>query len=213
MEDGSYNPEPTILPAVVMHFNLLDEDKCRSVLTAYAGNGFSTDWGVRILSSGSSLFNPQGYHYGSVWPLYTGWTTLAEYQYGRSTQAFSHLVNNLMIKNHWALGFVEEVMNGVTYQPAGVCPHQCWSETNILHPGLAGMIGWKPFALERVAEIRPRFPAHWNAVRVNHLRIGNARLSMDMERYVNETRYRFQREQGKPVHIKLFPDRLNFIVN
>jgi glycogen debranching enzyme len=62
--NGSYQTEPTILPAVAAYWGLLDDAKMKPLLEAYAGNGFSTDWGVRILSSSSPLFKPQGYHYG-----------------------------------------------------------------------------------------------------------------------------------------------------
>jgi glycogen debranching enzyme len=204
--DGSYNPEKTVLPAVVMYYNLLDDEKVKDVLKHYAGNGFSTDWGVRILSSKSPLFNPKGYHYGSVWPLFTGWTALAEYEYGNSIQGFSHILNNLYIKNHWALGYVEEVMNGAVYQPSGVCPHQCWSETNILHPAITGMIGWKPNALENTAELKPRFPLHWDKVQVNNLRIGKALIQMQMDRQINETCFTFYLKEGGAVKVLLNPE-------
>ena len=117
-------------------------------LRFYAGNSFSADWGLRILSSASPLFNPRGYHYGGVWPLFTGWAALAEYAYGRPVQGFTHITNNMVIKNYWAAGFVEEVMSGAVYRPAGVCPHQCWSETNIAHPAISGMLGWRPDAMQ-----------------------------------------------------------------
>ncbi len=206
LNDGSYNPEETILPAVVMYYGLLDDEKVLPVLDSYAGNGFTSDWGVRILSSASPLFNPRGYHYGSVWPLYTGWTALAEYTYGRSVQGFSHIYNNQMIKNHWAKGFVEEVMNGTVYEPSGVCPHQCWSETNVLHPGITGMIGWKPHALRNTAELKPRFPLHWDRVGVNNLRMGDAYLSMHMERFANKTTFTLSQKSGKPVTVHLYPE-------
>lgn len=205
-EDGSYNPEPTVLPAVVMYYGLLDNDKAKSTLERYAGNGFTSNWGVRILSSESSLFNPQGYHYGSVWPLFTGWTALAEYQYGNSTQAFTHITNNLYIKNHWAHGFVEEVMNGAVYKPSGVCPHQCWSETNILHPAITGMIGWKPNAPEKSAMLSPRFPIHWDSVTIRNLRVGKSVLQLTMKREKNRSRYQFLLVQGSAVTINFSPE-------
>jgi glycogen debranching enzyme len=204
--DGSYNSERTVLPAVVLYYGLADKDKAESVLERYAGNGFTSDWGVRILSSESPLFNPQGYHYGSVWPLFTGWTALAEYQNGSSTQAFTHVSNNLYTKNHWAHGFVEEVMNGSVYKPSGVCPHQCWSETNILHPAITGMIGWKPDAPEKSATISPRFPLHWDSVAVHNLRVGKTVLHLTMKREKRMTTYRFVCVEGSPLSISLSPE-------
>ncbi|MBN2431835.1 MAG: hypothetical protein JXQ27_10180 [Acidobacteria bacterium] len=204
--DGTFMPERTVLPAVAMHFDLLPPDRAADMLRVLAGNEFTADWGVRILGSASPLFNPQGYHYGSVWPLFTGWTALAEYRYGRSAQGYSHILNNLYIKNHWALGFVEEVMNGAVYEPSGVCPHQCWSETNIMHPILAGMVGWRPYAPDGRADIRPQFPRHWDRVEVRNLAVGDTRLAMTMERSADETRFAFSRTGNNSLTIRLWPE-------
>ena len=204
--DGSYNPEPTVLPAPVMYFGWLDDAKVLPGLARYAGNHFTTDWGTRIVSDESPLFNPQGYHYGSIWPLFTGWTALADYEYGNSTQAFSNMWDNLSIKNSWALGYVEEVMNGAVYKPSGVCPHQCWSETNILHPGIHGMIGWKPRATERGAVLTPRFPLHWGRVSVKNLRSGSSVVDLTVERASRSTDYRLVLRKGSPVTIDLAPE-------
>ncbi len=204
--DGSYNPEPTVLPAPVEYFGWLSDEKVLPGLARYATDAFTADWGVRIVGSGSPLFNPTGYHYGSVWPLFTGWTALAEYEYGRSDQAFAHMLGTMDIKNHWALGFVQEVMNGAVYKPSGVCPHQCWSETNILHPGIHGMIGWSPRATEHAARLAPRFPVHWNRVTVRNLRAGASVLDLTMERSRHLTAYRLTLKEGTPLAIELSPE-------
>ncbi|MEW6510748.1 MAG: GH116 family glycosyl hydrolase [Bacteroidota bacterium] len=206
LQDGSYNPEPTILPAAVMYFGWLDEAKVTGPLTMYARNSFTVDWGTRIVSEESPLFDPRGYHYGAVWPLFTGWTALAEYAYGRSTQAFAHLASNMDLENHWALGFVPEVLNGSIYTPGGVCPHQCWSETNVLHPGIHGMIGWQPRATEHAATLAPRFPLNWDRVSVRNLRVGRSVMDMRVERFDHITAYRLVLREGPPVTIDLAPD-------
>ncbi len=206
MPDGSYNPEPTVLPAVAMYYDLLDEQKVQKMLETFASNGFSTDWGVRILSSESPLFNPHGYHYGSVWPLFTGWTSLGEYTYGNSVQGFSHIIDNLLIKNHWALGFVEEVMNGAKYEPSGVCPHQCWSETNILHPGIHGMVGWQPNAPEKEATLAPRLPIHWDSAVVENLKVGESIINLHKIQGENETIYTLRLTQGGPISLNFQPE-------
>jgi hypothetical protein len=206
LKDGGFNPEPTVLPAVAMLFGLLEDEKAGSVLETYAGNGFSADWGVRILSAASPLYNPEGYHYGSVWPLFTGWTALAEYRYGRSAQGFAHLMDNLLIKNHWAAGFVEEVMNGAVYKPSGVCPHQCWSETDILLPAVAGMVGWAPDAPRAEATLSPRFPLHWDRATVRNLRVGASVIELAFIRTAGRTTYRLILREGPAVTVRLAPE-------
>ena len=200
-----YNAQKTVLPAVAMYYRLLDADKTGTMLDAYADDDFSTDWGVRILSAKSPLFNPKGYHEGSVWPLYTGWTSLAEYAYGRPVQGFVHLRNNMAIKKHWALGFVEEVMNGAVYKPGGVCPHQCWSETNVVDPAIHGMLGWRPMALENKAIVKPQFPLDWDRVRVRNLRVGSSRVAFSMQQDSTRTQFHFRLQEGKPMQIEFYP--------
>ncbi len=200
-----YNPQKTVLPAVPMYYNLLDADKVQTILAAYASDDFSSDWGVRIISARSPIFNPVGYHEGSVWPLFTGWTSLAEFEYGNAAQGFRHIRNNMDIKKHWALGFVEEVMNGVAYKPDGVCPHQCWSETNVIDPAIHGMIGWRPFALQNKAKLMPRFSLNWDSVSVRNLRVGYSRLQFTMKRGREQTNFVFQLQQGPAVTVMFYP--------
>jgi glycogen debranching enzyme len=206
LKNGTYQTEQTVLPAVGAYFNLLEDAKVRSMLDAYATDGFSADWGIRIVSTSSSLYKPTGYHYGSIWPLFTGWTALAEYEYGNSTQGFMHIWNNMYVKNYWALGYVEEVMHGAVFTPTGICAHQCWSETNILHPAITGMIGWKPNAIEKIVDFKPRFPMQWDTLAVSNLRIGETSVRYSMKRNDHQTEYAFEREHGSPIDINFAPE-------
>jgi len=209
MRDGSFNPEKSVLPAVPALFGLLEDEKINYLLKEYSSNRFSSDWGVRIISSRSPLFNPRGYHYGSVWPLFTGWTALAEYEYGNTVQGFTHILNNLYIKNSWAKGLVEEVLDGSIYRPSGVCPHQCWSETNIIQPSIEGMIGWEPNATKRRGTLKPRFPLNWDSVGVKNLRIGKSLIDFKFTRSMNQTTYELELKKGIPVVIMIHPEVLD----
>lgn len=204
--DGTYVDEPTLMPATLMHGGLLDPGRAAPMLEAYAGPAFSTDWGVRLVRADSPLYNPVGYHYGSVWPLYTGWTALAEYAYARPVQGFVHVMNTLRLYRTGALGVIDEMLHGEVFEPAGVCPHQGWSETAVLHPILSGMLGVRRRALEGVLHLRPRLPWHWDDVQVDNLWIGATRLSVQVKRTVAHTRYRFEVHEGPPVTVRLAPD-------
>jgi glycogen debranching enzyme len=209
LRDGTFNPEQTILPAVLMYFRLLRPDRLDAMLRSFAGADYSTDWGVRILSARSAHFSPQGYHYGSVWPLFTGWMALAEYAAGRSTQAFTHVMNNVLGYRHWSLGFLEEVLNGVTYEPAGVCAHQCWSQTNVLHPVYEGLIGFFPDAPRGRIRLEPRIPAEWNTFRADNLCAGASRIRLEVERAPGRTSYRLILQKGPPIAIAFAPELPN----
>lgn len=204
-KDGTFNPERTVLPAVPLYFQLADKEKAYKVVDTYAENGFTSDWGVRILSEQSLLFNPRGYHYGSVWPLFTGWTALAEYKYGNCLQGFSHIMNNLLVYKNWSLGYVEEVLNGAEYLPSGVCPHQCWSETMVLQPIYEGMLGLSPSAQENKLSIFPRFPFDWDSIKVENIKVGKHALSFEFKKLKTHSVYNFIHSGDKSLLVDFNP--------
>lgn len=202
LKDGSFNSEKTILPAVPIYFEQIEKEKAFKVIDAFAENYFSSDWGTRILREDSPIFNPRGYHTGSVWPLFTGWTALAEYKYGNHLQGFSHILNNLLTYKNWAKGFVPEVLNGIEYRPAGVCPHQCWSQTMVLLPIYEGMLGLKPNAVEKSLCLSPSFPSNWDFVKTENIKVGENKISFEMNRNLKRTNYYFYNDGRENIKIK-----------
>jgi glycogen debranching enzyme len=67
--------------------------------------------GSRILSNHSALYDPLSYHYGSVWPLFTGWSAVAAYRYGRPHAGHTALMSNALLRPG-ALGYVTELISG-----------------------------------------------------------------------------------------------------
>ena len=204
-KDGTFRTEPTVLPAVPMYFRMADRNKARVTLRQYAGNAFTTNWGVRIVRGDSKLFKPTGYHYGSVWPLFTGWLSLAEYNNGNYLQGYSHLMNNLKVYRSWGLGFVEEVLNGAVYEPSGVCAHQCWSETMVLQPAIEGLLGLEVNATERTITLAPHLPAHWDSLMVENIRMGEQRLGFRYLRKDSLSAYDFTPIPGEKWTIGFMP--------
>lgn len=205
LKDGTFNSEKTVLPAVPIYFELLDKEKAEKVIDQYAENYFSSDWGVRILREDSPIFNPRGYHTGSVWPLFTGWTALAEYKYGNYLQGFSHIMNNLLVYKNWSLGYVEEVLNGAEYLPSGVCPHQCWSETMVLQPIYEGMLGLNPTAQENKLSISPRFPFDWDSINVENIKVGKHALNFEFKKLKTHSVYDFIHSGDKSLLVDFNP--------
>ncbi|MFH1296089.1 MAG: GH116 family glycosyl hydrolase [Bacteroidota bacterium] len=203
--DGSQRTDPTILPAVPAYFGVTDKWSMRYLLDQYASNAFSTNWGTRIIREDSPMFKPTGYHYGSVWPLFTGWTALAEYRYGNYIQGFTHIMNNLNVYRNWGLGFVEEVLNGAEYQPSGVCPHQCWSETMVLQPVIEGMLGIDVDAPNFTLNLSPRLPSNWDSITVERIRIGNQLVDFSFVRDTTRITWKFTKSEGKDLIINFMP--------
>ncbi len=229
--DRTLRFEPTALPAVPILLGVADRDKSGLCIQQYASNSFSTNWGVRIVRDDSKMYKPTGYHYGSVWPLFTGWVSLADYKSGFGMQGFTHLMNNLRVYKNWGLGFVEEVLNGAEYKPTGVCPHQCWSETMVLQPVAEGLLGLDVDAVARNLTFAPALPAHWDSIQVNQIRIGNQKINFNFKREVvrpltadssdvnkhgsespvldpftnQRTEFTFTLDQGSPIFVKFMP--------
>jgi hypothetical protein len=204
-KDRSFRSEQTVLPAVPLYFKLGDSEKAKPVLEQLESNVFSTNWGTRIIREDSPFFNPAGYHYGSVWPLFTGWMALAEYAYGNYIQGFSHIMNNLNIYRNWGKGFAEEVLNGSAYKPSGVCPHQCWSETMILQPAIEGMLGLVVDGNGNKIILSPHFPADWDSVSVRNIRIGKFTFDLFMKRTDKSYYYTFTPHWNQQVNIEFSP--------
>ncbi|MBK7212772.1 MAG: hypothetical protein IPH88_05655 [Bacteroidales bacterium] len=205
-KDNSFHPEPGVMAAVPVYFGQVnDQSKSTSVLKTLAGSSFSSDWGVRIIGDNSSFYNPGSYHQGSVWPLFTGWTSLAEYEDERPVQGFSHIMNNLLTYRKWASGFVPEVLHGNIYQPFGVCFHQCWSESMVVQPAIEGMLGLKMDAVRKSISLYPQFPADWDSIRVNNIRMGNSYIDLKMLRSKEKTSWTFvsKGDPGNAINLSL----------
>ena len=205
LKDGKYNFEKTVLSAVPVYFEMLDSAKAKKVANAYAENYFSSDWGVRILREDSPIFNPRGYHTGSVWPLFTGWAALAEFKNENYVQGYSHIMNNLLVYKNWQLGFVEEVLNGTEYKPGGVCPHQAWSETMVLQPTIEGMLGLEVDAAKSRVKFSPRLPADWSSIKVKRIKIGSNLVDYSMKRSGRRTVFNFSTNSSVPIKIDFKP--------
>ncbi len=215
MPDGSFMENISIMPVIPMLFGQADADKASKVMPAIATNAFTSDWGCRIVPRNDPRFNPRGYHTGSVWPLFTGWASLAEFRYHNYLQAFAHLSANHQLWKYWGLGFSEEVLHGEVFQPAGVCHHQCWSETMSLQPVIEGMLGSRPDALHNRIDLSPWFPADWDSVSVQGIRVGDDRIEMAVYREKGKglseggddgpTVYQLGKDSATGIHVHLSP--------
>lgn len=199
-KDGTYTDECIVLTTVPVYLGVTDPERSLQMVKAFASGRYSADWGVRMIDDSHSIFNPTAYHFGSVWPLFTGWTALAEYQVGRYNQGFSHILSSLLnYRGTASHGRVPEVINGLIYQPSGVTTHQCWSETMVLQPTIEGLLGFVPDALNGQMTLAPRLPAHWDTFQAKNLRVGSASLTFDMKRGGGVTRYTFSSDSGLAV--------------
>ncbi|MDD2962743.1 MAG: hypothetical protein PHU33_02225 [Bacteroidales bacterium] len=203
--DGSFIEDETIMQAIPLLFSQVDPIIAAKIIKRFATVSFSSDWGTRIVPKESPRFNPRGYHSGSVWPLYTGWTALAEYASGNPLQGFDHLWNNLWITQFWGQGMIEEVMHGSEFRPSGVCAHQCWSHSLTIQAIIEGLLGIDPDALHQRVLMKPALPAQWDWLKTKNLRVGTALFDLEIKRKGNTFSYRFTKTAGESLSIVLDP--------
>ena len=166
--------EPSVLATVPMWFGLLDDDKAGAMLTELAAPEHQADWGMRIISSRAAKYSAGGYHFGSVWPLFTGWASVGEYHYHRALPGFSNLKANAQLALDGSLGHVTEVLSGDYYQPLSTSsPQQIWSAAMVVSPLLRGLFGLQTNAGACQIMLAPHAPADWTWFTLDHVRGGS----------------------------------------
>jgi len=185
--DGSLDKTETIYPAVAWWTGWLALPQSENMFSSWASHDFSTDWGTRDVSGEEKIFDPISYHQGSVWPLFTGWASLAEFRAGRSLSATAHLMQNLLLTYQQDLGAVTELLSGAYFQPLGrSSSHQLWSSAMVLSPALRGLLGLDFDAIHHTLRLAPHLPASWNRVRLHQVPLGDLRLEVEMVREQGE---------------------------
>ncbi len=177
--DGSLESTLTALSAVPVALGVVDEVRAGPVIDALAEERFTTAWGVRLLARDDPRYDPRGYHSGAVWPLFTGWVSLAEFATHRQEAAYRHLLSNAGLCYDRAKGAFDEVLHGEHLESAGVCADQAWSAAMVVLPFVEGMLGAVPNAAQRRVRLTPHWPREWTHASVGHLRVGEAMLELD----------------------------------
>jgi glycogen debranching enzyme len=178
-QDNQKVIEPSVLTTVPMWFGLPDSEKAESMITKLATPEHQTDWGMRIISSRSPKYDGGGYHYGSVWPLFTGWASVGEYRYHRALPAYQNLRANALLALDGSPGHVTEVLSGDYYQPLSTSsPHQIWSAAMVISPILRGLLGIETEASTRRITFAPHVPADWTGFSVHHLQAGDSKIDL-----------------------------------
>ncbi|NUQ29964.1 MAG: glycogen debranching protein [Acidobacteriaceae bacterium] len=181
--DGAYEHVPSIFSSVAWWNGRLNLPDANQMFAAWAGSQFSTDWGTRSVASSAAIYDPISYHHGSVWPLYTGWVSMAEFRSGHTLSAIEHLRQNMQLAWLQDPGFVTEVLSGKFYQPLGrSSSHQLWSSAMVLSPAIRGLFGIETDAQQHALYVHPQLPADWNEATLNNVRVGNDFYTVTMRR-------------------------------
>ena len=181
--DGSTDNTATVFPAVAWWDGTYALAQPQRVFPRLASSEFSTDWGPRLLSDRTSFYDPISYHQGTVWPLFTGWLSLAEYRSGHPLAGYLHMMQNANLT--WAQdpGSVTELLSGEFYQVLGrSTAHQLWSSAMVISPILRGLFGLEWDAQQHTLTLSPQLPADWDDATIEQLPFGDGHLTLHFTR-------------------------------
>ena len=181
--DGTTDKTATIYPSVAWWTGGLALPRADAMLNRWASAEFSTDWGTRDVSDKESIYDPISYHQGTVWPLFTGWVSLAQYRAGRPISGFAHLMQNVRLTYAQDLGAVTELLSGEFFQPLGrSSSHQTWSSAMALTPAIRGLFGLDWDALHHTLRLAPHLPVTWDAAQLRHVWVGTDEFDLAFKR-------------------------------
>lgn len=176
-------------PGHVLFAGLADKDKAARMAERLMAEEMFSGWGIRTLSAGHPVYNPVGYHLGSVWPHDNALIVAGLRRYGfdrAARQVFQGIVEAAMNFENYRLpelfaGFTrEEYSVPVTYPVA--CHPQAWAAGTVPFM-LTSLMGLVPEGFDkRLRVVRPSLPDFLDILHVRSLWIGGGRIDLDYER-------------------------------
>ncbi|HXI21194.1 MAG TPA: GH116 family glycosyl hydrolase, partial [Gemmatimonadales bacterium] len=199
---GGTNDNLTAWPGTALSFDLLEPARAERTLRKLATDSISSDWGARLLSIGSPLYDPLHYNNGAVWPFMTGFVAWGQYRYRRPWSGY-HLVDAVKQQVFdWSLGRNPENFSGAYYRPMDeTVPDQFFATSMLVTPLLRGVLGWDPDAPDSSATLTPQLPPGWDTVRVHNLRVGATTLDVTLSRALGSVGAEVVSRTGPPVKL------------
>jgi len=180
--DGSLDKTATIYPALAWWDPTGGKatiTHSRECLEQFVGAALNTDWGTRDVSNEEKIYDGMSYHQGSVWPLFTGWASLAEYRAGQPLAGYQLLMENANLTRAQDLGAVTELLSGDYFVPFGrSTSHQLWSSAMVITPVLRGLFGIAVDAQTKTITVNPHLPASWEHAEVRNLQVPGGTASI-----------------------------------
>ena len=200
--DGTLDRTVTVYPAIAWWNGGPGLANAGDSLTHWASHDFSTDWGLRDVAESEPFYDPISYHQGSVWPLFTGWTSIAEYRAGRPLAGYQHLMQTADMTTTQDLGAVTELLSGAFFQPFGrSTSHQLWSSAMVITPLMRGLFGLDVDALKGTVSVAPHLPAEWDKAAVRGLHVGQAICDIEYARQGGQMRVSIKTTSGPPIKV------------
>ncbi|WP_406830515.1 glycogen debranching N-terminal domain-containing protein [Pedococcus sp. KACC 23699] len=169
----------------VLGTGVLTPAESASVAAQLTGDELLDEFGIRTMGSGNGGFNPIGYHTGSIWTHDTAIVALGLVKEGH--RAEGALVARSLVASAEAFDYRwPELYSGLPMMgrpspyPAS-CRPQAWSAASA-GALVTVALGLRADLPAGVLEIDPAVPAPFGALRVEGLRIGDAAVTVSVDR-------------------------------
>jgi hypothetical protein len=221
MKDGKGQAEPTVWPAFGIWRGVFEGNRpaIEGTLDELARAGIGTDWGARMLSRASKLYEPLSYNNGAVWPFLSGFAGLALYAERRAPAAWAYLDGTTDLTFLEARGYIPELFSGDRLRSIDAAvPHQLFATTGFASMLLRGMLGLREGAAEAgkaggaggagvpgadaPMRLAPQLPAGWPFLHVKNLHWQKAVFDLDLEQQADSLSVRITPRVG-PVPLQL----------
>lgn len=205
-QDNQRADELSVESTVPMWFGLPDPNRADQTITKLAAEEHQADWGMRIISNRSKVYDGSGYHYGSVWPLFTGWASVGEYRYHRAIPAYLNLRSNALLAFDGSLGHFSEVLSGDYYDSFSTSsPHQIWSSAMVISPILRGLFGLQVDAEKHQVNLVPHLPADWASFGMHNIRVGGVELDFQFHKTSDSITLETRRKGNQDCWVEFSP--------
>jgi glycogen debranching enzyme len=172
---------------------IVAEERARIIADRLLADDMFSGWGIRTISAREQRYNPLSYHNGSVWPHDNALIVAGLARYGHKQHAL-RVFESMFDASQWFdlnrmpelfCGFGRRRGEGPTAYP-GACPAQAWSATGVFYM-LQGLLGLNVDALaRRISFVRPVLPESVTTMRLEHIRVGPHRVSVELHRYPDD---------------------------
>ena len=206
-DDGKQVRDKNIFPTSIMVLGMLNEKNSARSVKSFNESDMVTDWGVRNLSSKSTLYEATNYNYGTVWGFNSIFATTAQYKYHYNLSAYKTLTNTLQHAFDYGLGIFPEVFSGSINTKLGEAYHnQGFCTSGYIVPMVTGMLGIETDALRGKIVFAPKIPADWNYLDVNNIKVGDASVSLKYKIEKGKKTLIVEKKGGKEIDFIFSPD-------
>jgi glycogen debranching enzyme len=186
---------------------IADLRHARQLIRSLLSDDFFSGWGIRTVAAGESRYNPMSYHNGSVWPhdnaMIAQGLSLYNDQDG-VLKILRGMFDLSYFEDHHRLpellcGFDRRPEEGPTAYPVACAP-QAWAAGSVFLL-LQACLGLSIDATrQEILFSQPILPDFLQNVRILNLRVGNARIDIQLERHEHTVGVNVLRKSGK-VHV------------